>query len=61
MKTALMASISWQPSLEPPRSKGTGTHHTVEAMEIERERGWKGNCLGDELPLHSTIHKHIEF
>ena len=45
-----MAGKSWKLSHEPQAVRGTGTHHTVETVEGGRERGWEGNCLGDELP-----------
>jgi len=37
--------------MSPHAARGTGTHHTVETVESERERGWEGNCFGNELPL----------
>ena len=71
-----MAGKSWQPSHEPPCSKGTGTRHTLKTVEKREGKGWEENCLGDELPdygtqenasctyatfRYATIHKHVEF
>ena len=36
--------------MSPHAERGTGTCHTVETVERGRERGWEGNCLGNELP-----------
>ena len=36
-----MAGKSWQPSHEPPRSRRSRHHHTVETVERGRKRGGK--------------------
>ena len=42
------------PAISPHAVRGTGTCHTAEKVERGRERGWEGNCLGDELPHYKT-------
>jgi len=43
--------------MSPQAVRGTGTCHTVETVERERERGWEGNFLGNELP-HYEMQKN---
>ena len=40
---------SGNPAISPHVARGTGTRHTVETVERERERGWEGNCLGHDI------------
>ena len=59
--------------MSPHKERGTGTCHTVETVDRERDRGWQRNCLGDGAATtkkpekcllyvcHATIHKHVEF
>ena len=37
------------PAMSPHAVRGTGTRHTVKTVERGKEKGWEGNCLGDEL------------
>ena len=53
-----MAGKSWQPSHEPPHRKGKQAPITLKKQWKEGMGG--ENCLGEELPLLTTLQAHTQ-